>query len=168
MPTFCSNCGSSLADGARFCNSCGTPTVGSAQVAPAAAAWEYVPPRIRTSIPDFVRQQMHPSEQVLAAFPASLLDHRRKGEFRHDKFVLTTQRIIYYHTSMLHKGMGEMPYRMITESRFNKGLRHGTVVVEAANAGLPISRISNDDAAFAEKVISALVAGRMLAAAASN
>jgi hypothetical protein len=168
MPTFCSNCGSSLADGAKFCNSCGTPTDGSAQVTPAAAAQDYVQPRLRTSIPDFVRQQLHPSEQVLAAFPASLFDHRRKGEFRHDKFVLTTERIIYFHTSVLHKGMGEMPYRMVTESKYNKGLRHGTVIVEAANAGLTIGGISNDDAAFAEQIISALASGRTLAAAPSK
>jgi zinc-ribbon domain len=151
MPAFCSNCGGALADGARFCASCGTPTNGSGQVDPAAQAPvpEIVEPRLRTSIPDFVREQLHPSEQVLAAFPASLADHRRTGEFRHDKFV--------------HKGMGQMPYRGITESHFNKGFRHGTVVVEGANAGLTISGISNDDAAFAERVISAFVGGRPLA-----
>jgi hypothetical protein len=117
---------------------------------------------LRTAIPDFVRQQLHTGEEVLAAFPASLFDHRRPGEFRHDKFLLTTDRIIYYHTRVMHKGMGDMPYRMITQSKFNKGMRHGTVVVEAANAGLTIGSISNDDAAFAERVISTLVAGRTL------
>jgi hypothetical protein len=109
-----------------------------------------------------VREQLHPSEQVLAAFPASLADHRRTGEFRHDKFVLTNERIVYYHTGVIHKGMGQMPYRGITESHFNKGFRHGSVVVEGANAGLTISGISNDDAAFAERVISAFVGGRPL------
>jgi len=163
MATFCSSCGSSLADDSAFCNKCGSPAGGKAQGAPVAAA-EYIQPRIRTSIPGFVKEQMHPAEQVLAAFPASMLDHRRKGEFRHDKFVLTTERIIYYHTSMLHKGMGAMPYRGITESHFNKGLRHGAVVVEAANAGLTISGISNDDASYAERIISSAVGGRTLAA----
>ncbi|MBF6604471.1 MAG: zinc-ribbon domain-containing protein [Chloroflexi bacterium] len=165
MPAFCSSCGAALADGSRFCASCGTASDGSAQVDDAATVPDYVQPRVRTSIPDFVRQQLHPSEQVLAAFPASLFDHRRKGEFRHDKFVLTTERIVYYHTGVIHKGMGQMPYRGITGASFNKGFRHGTVVVEAANAALTIGGISNDDAAFAERVISAFVGGRPVALA---
>ena len=43
-----------------------------------------------------------------------------------------------------------MPYRMITESHFNKGMRDGTVIVEAANAGLTTGGIGNDGAASAE------------------
>ena len=168
MPAFCSNCGAALADGARFCASCGTASDGSAQADTSAAEPEYVQPRLRTAIPDFVREQLHPSEQILAAFSASLFDHRRKGEFRHDKFVLTTERIVYYHTGVIHKGMGQMPYRGITGASFNKGLRHGTVVVEAANAALTIGGISNDDAAFAERVISAFVGGRPVALAPSS
>lgn len=167
MPTFCSNCGAALADGSKFCNSCGKPTSGAGPAAFASAV-EQVPPRIRTSIPDFVQQQMHPSEQVLAAFPASLFDHRRKEELRHDKFVLTTERIIYYHTSLMHKGMGEMPYRGITASQYSKGVRHGTVVIDAANASLTIRGISNDDAAFAAQIVSAIVGGRVLAPAPSK
>jgi zinc-ribbon domain/Bacterial PH domain len=170
MPAFCSNCGSPLADGARFCASCGTSVGASGQAdQPAAASVgstaEYIEPRLRTSIPDFVRQQLHPSEQILAAFSASLFDHRRKGEFRHDKFLLTTERIVYYHTGVIHKGMGQMPYRGITGAAFNRGFRHGTVVIEAANAALTIGGVSNDDAAFAERVISAFVGGRPVAIA---
>jgi hypothetical protein len=164
MPAFCSNCGAALAEGTKFCGSCGTPTDGAAQVDRTATAPEYVQPRLRTSVPDFVKQQLHPSEQVLAAFPASLADHRRKTELRHDKFLLTTERIVYYHTGAIHKGMGEMPYRGITESSFHRGLRHGEVIIDAANAALTISGISNDDAAFAERIISAFVGGRPLAA----
>lgn len=58
-----------------------------------------------------------------------------------------------------------MPYRGITETQYNKGLRHGTVVIEAASAALTIGGISNDDAAFAERVMSAFVGGRPLALA---
>jgi zinc-ribbon domain/Bacterial PH domain len=171
MPAFCSNCGTPLAEGARFCASCGTSTDGAGQVdasSPASAAAspapEYVEPRLRTAIPEFVQQQLHPSEQVLAAFSASLFDHRRKGEnWRHDKFLLTTERIVYYHTSLIHKGMGQMPYRGITGASYNKGFRHGSVIVEAANASLTIGGIGNDDAAFAERIISAFVGGRPVA-----
>jgi hypothetical protein len=158
----CSGCGASLSPGAAWCGKCGT-TIGVGG-AGSAEAQGYLEPRLRTTIPDFVRQQLHPGEQIFAAFPASLLDHRRRGEFRHDKFVLTSDRIIYYHTSVLHKGMGDMPYKMITQSKYNKGMRHGTVIVEAANAGLTIGGISNDDAAFAERIISTFVSGRTLSA----
>jgi len=163
----CSQCGAALAPGAAWCGKCGLTTKaprGSAASGPAPeVGQDYVQPRLRTTVPDFVGQQLHPGEQVFAAFPASLFDHRRPGEFRHDKFVLTSDRIIYYHTSVLHKGMGDMPYRMVTQSKFNKGMRHGTVIVEAANAGLTIGSISNDDAAFAERIISTFVSGRTLA-----
>jgi hypothetical protein len=60
--------------------------------------------------------------------------------------------------------MGGMPYRMVTESHFNKGMRDGTVIVEAANAGLTIGGIGNDGAAFAERIISTFVDGRTLPA----
>lgn len=126
---------------------------------------EYITPRLKTSVPGFVKDQLHSSEQILAAFSASLFDHRRAGEWRHDKFLLTTERIVYYHTGLVHKGMGDMPYRQITQTQYSKGWRHGTVIVEAANAALTIGGVSNDDAAFAERIISAFVAGRPLAVA---
>ena len=100
---------------------------------------------------------------MLGAFSASLLDHRRHHELRHDKFVLTTERIISYHTGVVHKEFGEMPYRTLTAVRYNGGVVHGTVVVEAASAGMTINRIGNDDAKFCEHVISARMAGRVLA-----
>jgi hypothetical protein len=129
----------------------------------AAPAPEYIEPRLRTSVPGFVKDQLHPSEQVLAAFSASLVDHRRPSEWRHDKFLLTNERIVYYHTGLIHKGMGQMPYRGITGVSYNKGWRHGTVIIEAASAALTISGVSNDDAAFAERVVSAFVGGRPVA-----
>ena len=121
---------------------------------------EAIVARVRTSIPDFVRRTIQRDEQILAAFNASLFDHRRPGEFRHDRFMLTTERIIYYHTAIIHKGMGEMPYRMLTGVQYNRGFIHGKVIVEAANAGLTMDGIRNDDAAFAEKIIAGSIAGR--------
>jgi hypothetical protein len=164
MP-FCSTCGSEHAAGVRFCSNCGAALTGAATRADVAPErdypeYEYVEPRIRTKIPDFVLDQLRDDEEVLCAFSASLLDHRRSGEFRHDKFVLTTSRVIYFHTSLFHKGMGEMPYRGITGVSYNKGFRHGKVVVEAANAGITIDGIGNDDAGFAEYIISGILAGR--------
>jgi hypothetical protein len=119
-----------------------------------------VTPRIHTSVPDFVRQQLWPDEQVLAAFSASIFDHRRRHDFRHDKVVLTDQRIIAYRTALVHKSMNEMPYRLITGVHYNKGFMHGTVIVDAADWGMTLDRIGNDDAAFAEAIIAGSVAGR--------
>jgi hypothetical protein len=119
-----------------------------------------IAPRVRAQIPDFVLKTIHPTEQILGAFNASLFDHRRPGEFRHDKFLLTTERIIYYHTAIIHKGMGEMSYRVLTGVQYNRGFRHGKVIVEAANAGLTMDGISNDDAAFTERIIAGSIAGR--------
>lgn len=164
---FCPNCGAPRGEGA-FCANCGAnladPSATGATSKPASQPSEGVVPRLRTSVPDFIRNQLHPDEQLLASYSASLFDHRRKGEWRHDKFALTNERIIYFHTGVIHKGMGEMPYRGITGVSFNKGFRHGKVIVEAANAGLTIDGIGNDDAAFAEKIIAASVAGRRLRA----
>ncbi len=169
---FCSGCGTQLPADAKFCGTCGQAinraTGGSSAAsvaAPAIQETEPVKPRIKTVIPDFVRQALHPAEPIFAAFSASLFDHRRKGEFRHDKFVLTSERIIYYHTALIHKGMGEMPYKTLTGVSYNKGLIHGKVVVEAAGAGLTIDGIGNDDAAFAEKIIAGSIAGRKYALA---
>jgi Bacterial PH domain len=126
---------------------------------------EFVKPRIKTNVPDFVKKVLHPSEVVLAAFSASLFDHhRRDGEFRHDKFVLTSERIIYFHTGLIHKGLGEMPYKTITGISYDKGFRHGKVIVEAANAGLTMDGIGNDDAEFAEQIIAGSVGGHVYAA----
>lgn len=127
---------------------------------PAETLPELVTPRLKTAIPDFVWQALHPTEQVFGAFKASLLDHHRPGEFRHDKFVLTNERIIYYHTSLVHKGMGELPYKAITGVSFNKGFAHGKVIVDTAMAGLTMQGIGNEDATFAERLISGHVAGR--------
>ena len=179
---FCTACGAPRNGAGRFCASCGhpfgpaAPTAASPATAPQAharptianlvqapASVEPVLPRIRTGVPDFVRSQLGPGEQVLGAFSASLLDHRRHHELRHDKFVLTTERIISYHTGVVHKEFGEMPYRTLTAVRYNGGVVHGTVVVEAASAGMTINRIGNDDAKFCEHVISARMAGRVLA-----
>jgi hypothetical protein len=121
-------------------------------------------PRIHTSPPKFVKDALLPGEPVLASFNASLFDHRRDGQLRHDKFILTDQRVIYYHTGVFHQGIGEMPYRTITGVQLDKGFMHGKVVVEAANAGLTISGIGNDDAAFTEKLIAAALRGDQLVA----
>jgi hypothetical protein len=59
--------------------------------------------------------------------------------------------------------MGQVPYRGTTGASYNKGFRHGTVIVEAANASLTIGGIGNDAAAFAERIVSALVGGRPVA-----
>lgn len=166
---FCIDCGSTNLDSARFCSACGKPiaaTVASAATQPAAAGAssqpEYLKPRIQTGIPGFVKDALHPDEQVFAAFSASLWDHHRTGgqSFRHDKFLLTGQRIIYFHTGVVHKGMGEMPYRTITGVSYGKGLRHGKVTVEAANSGLTMDGIGNDDARFAERLIAGILAGQ--------
>ena len=58
-----------------------------------------------------------------------------------------------------------MPYKTITGVSYNRGVFHGKVVVEAANTGLTLDGIGNDDAAFIEKVIASCVAGRKLIAA---
>ncbi len=68
-------------------------------------------------------------------------------------------RAIYYRTAFVHKAMGEIPYRMVTGVSYNRGLMHGKVIVDAANAGLTLRGIGNDDAAFAEKVIAGALAG---------
>ena len=177
MAGFCSTCGAAVADGARFCAECGAPVGAAATVVESAPAAEPAPaaampdgsvaisPRLRTSVPKFITEQLHANEIVLGAFSASLFDHhRRKDEFRHDKFVLTTDRIIYFHASLVHKGMGQMPYRGVTAVQYNKGFRHGSVVIEAASAGLTMDGIGNDDAAFIENVISGSVAGRKFVA----
>src|SRR5262249_1425580 len=70
------------------------------------------------------------------------------------------ERIIFYHTGLFHKGMGEMPYRSITGVSYDRGIFHGKVIVEAANVGLTMDGIGNDDAAFAEKIIAGSIAGR--------
>ncbi|HEY8745079.1 MAG TPA: PH domain-containing protein [Chloroflexota bacterium] len=158
MP-FCVQCGVEYAAGTRFCSGCGRALDGAAPVVAAPTA-EPIKQRLRTSLPDFVRKTLHPSEQVYAAFSASLFDHRSKGEFRHDKFALTNERIIYYHTGIVHKGMGEMPYKTITAVQYSKSWLHGKVVIEAANAGLTIDGIANDDALFVEKLVAGIVAGR--------
>ena len=49
----------------------------------------------------------------------------------------------------------------ITGVSYNKGWVHGKVVVEAAAAGLTIDGIGNDDAAFVEKIIAGILAGRV-------
>lgn len=136
----------------------------AAQPAPPALT-ERLKPRIRTRVPSFVTTQLRTSEQILAAMSASLIDHHRKNEARHDKFVLTTERLIYYRTALIHKSMGEMPYKSITGVRYNRGFVHGKVVVEAANFGLTLSGIGNDDAAFAEKLIAGTLAGVIYRAA---
>jgi hypothetical protein len=168
MP-FCENCGTQHDPGAKFCPKCGV-ALGQSAAQPQAPGSDYVEPitpRIRTRIPDFVAKALHSSEQVFGSFSASLLDHRRTGgePFLHDKFALTNERIIYYHTSLIHKGMGEMPYKMITGVSYNKGWLHGKVIVEAADAGLTMDGIGNDDAAFAERIISGFVAGRKFSVA---
>jgi len=170
MP-FCPQCGASYDDTASFCPSCGRPLKGQTPSDPAPAAEKVDPagealtPRIRTRIPRFVKDAVSPAEPILAAFNASLFDHHKQGvSLAHDKFVLTPQRIIYYHTGLFHKAMGEMPYRMITGVSYERGMVHGKVIVEAANAGLTLDGIGNDDAAFAEKIIAAGMAGKPLTA----
>jgi hypothetical protein len=124
-----------------------------------------VTPRIRTRIPGFVKKTLSSSEPILAAFHASLFDHHKQGvSLAHDKFVLTPDRIILYHTGLFHRGMGEMPYRMITGATYEQGIFHGKVIVEAANAGLTLDGIGKDDAAFAEKIIAGGMAGRRFSA----
>jgi hypothetical protein len=168
MP-FCSQCGTQVDAEANFCPKCGQPMPGRGGAMPAQppdSSVEVVEPRIRTNLPGFVEEALHPSESVLGAFSASLFDHHREEQLRHDKFVLTNERIILYHTSLIHKGLAEMPYRTITGVSYNRGLFHGKVTVEAANTELTLEGIGNDDAAFAEKVIASCVAGRKLVAAA--
>lgn len=161
---FCTACGAQLAAGAQFCGQCGQHLSAAGPV-PLSTAAAFVPnvetikPRIKTSIPGFVKQQLRPTEAILGAFSASLFDHHRKQDLRHDKFVLTTQRIIYYRTALVHKSMGEMPYKVVTSVHYNRGFRHGKVIVDGANAGLTLDRIGNDDAAFAERIIAGSVAG---------
>jgi hypothetical protein len=167
MP-FCSQCGNKYDEGARFCSNCGRALgseAGTGDVAASDGDVEVVEPWIKTKIPDFVLEALHPSESVLGVFSASLFDHHREEQLRHDKFVLTNERIILYHTSLIHKGLAEMPYKTITGVSYNRGWFHGKVVVEAANAGLTIQGIGNDDAGFVEKVIASCVAGRKLVAA---
>ena len=168
MP-FCSQCGSKVNDDVNFCPTCGRPMAGHQAAAPSGqpdSAVEIVEPQLKTDLPDFVYDALHPAESVLGAFSASLFDHHREEQLRHDKFVLTNERIILYHTSLIHKELSEMPYRMITGVSYNRGIFHGKVVVETANAGLTIDGVGNDDAAFVEKVIASCVAGRKLVAAA--
>jgi hypothetical protein len=125
-----------------------------------------VTPRIRARIPGFVKNTLSPAEPILAAFNASLFDHHKQGvSLAHDKFVLTPQRIILYHTGLFHRGMGEMPYRLITQVNYEQGFFHGKVIVEAANAGLTLDGIGNADAAFAEKIIAGGMAGKTFTAA---
>jgi hypothetical protein len=159
----CPRCGTENADTARFCSSCGRPL--TAATGPAqdgnSTTDESLKPRIRTRIPRFVKDTLSPSESILAAFHASLFDHHKQGtSLAHDKFVLTSERLIFYHTGLFHRGMGEMPYRMITGVNYEQGILHGKVIVEAANAGLTLDGIGNADAAFAEKIIAGGMAGR--------
>jgi hypothetical protein len=164
----CPQCGAQNADDAHFCSSCGRPLTGNAGAVAnsTGAADESVKPRIRTRIPRFVKDALAPNEPILAAFHASLFDHHKQGvSLAHDKFVLTSERIIFYHTGLFHRGMGEMPYRMITGVNYEQGVFHGKVIVEAANAGLTLDGIGNADAAFAEKVIAGGMSGRAFSAA---
>jgi hypothetical protein len=164
----CPQCGAQNADEARFCSSCGRPLVADSRAGASGpnVTGESLLPRIRTRIPGFVKNMLAPSEPILAAFHASLFDHRKQGvSLAHDKFVLTSERIIFYHTGLFHRGMGEMPYRMITGVNYEQGFLHGKVIVEAANAGLTLDGIGNADAAFAEKIIASGMAGRAYTAA---
>src|SRR5690242_18851391 len=131
---YCTTCGAPLQQGMRFCANCGTPVAGGgAPMSPGAgvprANVVVVTPRIHTSVPDFVQQQLWPDEQVLAVFSASILDHHRRHDFRHDKFLLTDPRIMAYRTAVVHKSMNEMPYTLITGVHYNRGFMHGAVVV---------------------------------------
>jgi Bacterial PH domain len=158
MP-YCPKCGGAYDSSAKFCPGCGRSVTADASDAagptvPPEPSAEVLTPRLRTRVPGFVRHALAPGEPVLAAFNASLFDHHRQGtSLAHDKFVLTPQRLIFYHTGLFHKGMGEMPFRMITGVNLERGVFHGKVIVEAANAGLTLDGIGNDDAAFAEKII---------------
>jgi hypothetical protein len=170
MP-YCPQCGGAYDSSAKFCPTCGRPLTAEPSGAagpgappePSAAGGPGVPPepsaevltpRLRTRVPRFVRDTLAPGEPVLAAFNASLFDHHKQGvSLAHDKFVLTPQRLIFYHTGLFHKGMGEMPFRMVTGVNLERGVFHGKVIVEAASAGLTLDGIGNDDAAFAEKII---------------
>lgn len=127
---------------------------------------ETIRTRIKTKIPAFVSDSLHGSEVILGAFSASLMDHHhRKDEFRHDKFVLTNERIICYHTALIHKGMSQIPYSAVTNVNSNRGLRHGKVVIDTSSGvGLTLDGINNDDAAFAERIIAGSVAGRRFTA----
>jgi Bacterial PH domain len=137
------------------------------QVTPTGEVHEIVP-RIRTNLPDFVQRAILPGEPVLGAFNASMLDHRRGHQLRHDKFVLTDTRIIFYRTSLFHKELSEMPYRSISGVNYNKGFRHGKVTVEgyewATPSGVVFSGVSNDDAEFIQLVIAAVLRGSKLVA----
>jgi hypothetical protein len=166
---FCAQCGAQVASGSRFCSNCGAPLAGLAPATgtapppgPDMSTVDLVTPSIKTNVPDFIRGILRPGEQVFAAFNASVFDHHRRHDFRHDKFVLTDQRIIAYRTALIHKAMNEMPYTMITGVHYNQGFIHGRVVVDAANWGMTLDRIGNDDAQFAERIISSAVAGRRL------
>lgn len=160
---FCSKCGAEQTDpDAAFCSKCGSKLAGDAatNAGQPRAVPTPIEPRIRTSLPDFVKKALHPNEQVLAAFQASLFDDKHSGNIRHDKFALTTERVIYYHTGLIHKGMGQMPYKAITGVHYNKGLIHGKVVLHGANVGLELRGIGNADAEFAEKIIAGFISGR--------
>src|SRR5215831_4074127 len=159
---YCPQCGAQQDDRANFCANCGAALRPQPAATPFAVdGTEAVRPRLRAGVPGFVRDALHPSEQILGAFSASLFDHHKQGvSLAHDKFVLTNERIIFYHTGLFHKGMGEMPYRSITGVSYDRGIFHGKVIVEAANVGLTMDGIGNDDAAFAEKIIAGSIAGR--------
>ncbi len=163
----CPQCGSQNDDAARFCSGCGRQLTGATGLPSTGTGTsaEVLTPRIRTRVPGFVKAALAPSEPILAAFHASLFDHHKQGvSLAHDKFVLTSERIIFYHTGLFHRGMGEMPYRMITGVNYEQGVFHGKVIVEAANAGLTLDGIGNADAAFAEKIIAGGMSGRPFAA----
>src|SRR6266852_3303367 len=136
----CPQCGAAYDGTANFCPKCGQPLPGrdapdtGPTSAPAAGNEEAVTPRLRTRVPRFVKDALSPDEPVLASFNASLFDHHKQGvSLEHDKFVLTPRRMIYYHTGLFHKGMAEMPYRMVTGVSYERGVFHGKVIVEAAN-----------------------------------
>ena len=153
----CPYCGAPAPlNGARFCAMCGAPLGGTVEGAEA----ERIIARMRTSVPRFVQDLLYGDEAILGAFSASIFDHHHREDLKHDKFVLTTDRIIYYRTSFFHKGFKEIPYSAITGVGFNKGLIHGKVVVQAPGMSLELSGIGNDDAAFAEAVIAGRRAGR--------
>jgi hypothetical protein len=160
---YCPQCGAQLVPGAQFCTQCGAQLGGqlASGVGPLTLPPDVVPvqPRLRTSIPSFIRERLWPGEQVLGAFSASVFDHHRRHDFRHDKFLLTDRRIIAYRTALIHKSMNELPYSAITGVYFTKGFIHGKVIVDAANFGMTLDRIGNDDAAFAESIISGAQAG---------
>ena len=126
---------------------------------------EVIEARIRTKIPQFVWQVIRQDESVLAAFGVSLFDHHRKHDMRHDRVVLTDERVIYYKTALIHKELGQMPYSGITEVHYNRGMIHGKVILNGANAGLTLRGIGNDDATFAERIISGIISGRRYVAA---